>query len=250
MSWAPDRPGARSPRFLPGVIFALVAASLLLSAAAGADDAARGARRERMLEDQIEARGVVNPRVLAAMRAVPRHRFVPERYRDYAYADHPLQIGHGQTISQPYIVALMTELLDPQPSDRVLEVGTGSGYQAAVLSVLVAKVHSIEIVPELADQARRDLAANGYENVDVVTGDGYRGLPEHAPFDGIIVTAAPEKIPQPLVDQLALGARMVIPVGLGVQELGVLERTERGVTRRSVLPVRFVPMTGKAQEQP
>ena len=208
------------------------------------------ALRARMVSEQIAARGISNRRVLEAMRSVPRHLFVPESQRAHAYENRPLPIGLGQTISQPYIVAAMTDALAPKPGDRVLEVGTGSGYQAAVLSGLVQRVYTIEIVPQLAAGARRRLASLGYANVDVITGDGYRGLPLAAPFDGIIVTAAPEKIPQPLVDQLALGARMVIPVGLGVQELVVLERTERGVTRRSVLPVRFVPMTGKAQEQP
>jgi protein-L-isoaspartate(D-aspartate) O-methyltransferase len=200
-----------------------------------------------MVRTQIEARGVANPRVLEAMRTVPRHLFVPEAYRDEAYADHPLPIGRGQTISQPYIVAVMTELLDPQPTDRVLEVGTGSGYQAAVLSLLVDKVTTIEIVPELAERARRDLARLGYENVEVIRGDGYRGVPEQAPFDGIMVTAAPEKVPKPLTEQLKPGARLVIPVGGRYQELRVLHRTDEGIRTRTIFPVRFVPMTGEAQ---
>jgi len=207
------------------------------------------ARRASMVTTQIEARGVANPRVLDAMREVPRHLFVPESLRQEAYADHPLPIGRGQTISQPYIVAAMTELLDPQPEDRVLEVGTGSGYQAAVLSLLVERVYTIEIVPELAERARRQLERLGYENVVVISGDGYRGLSEQAPFDGIMVTAAPEKVPEPLIKQLVPGARLVIPVGGRYQELRVLQRTEEGIRTRTIFPVRFVPMTGEAQEQ-
>ena len=202
-----------------------------------------------MVDEQIAARGVKDPRVLEAMRETPRHLFVPESLRAYAYEDRPLPIGHRQTISQPYIVAFMTELLRPEPDDVVLEIGTGSGYQAAVLSSLVKTVVSIEILPELADQAKVQLAAAGRNNVQVITGDGYRGLPERAPFEGIIVTAAPPEVPAALVEQLAVGGRLVIPVGEGIQELLVIERTSSGVTRRSVLPVRFVPMTGEAQNQ-
>jgi len=209
------------------------------------------ALREEMVKHQIEARGVASPRVLEAMRRVPRHRFVPEAVRGSAYQDHPLSIGHRQTISQPYIVAVMTELLDPQPGDRVLEVGTGSGYQAAVLSGLVAKVYSIEIIPELAESARVALASGGYANVEVLTGDGYAGIPEQAPFDGIIVTAAPEKVPEPLIEQLAVGGRLVIPVGSWSQDLRVLERTEEGVRTTKLFPVRFVPLvrSGAAPER-
>ncbi len=199
--------------------------------------------REEMVTQQIEARGVANPRVLEAMRSVPRHRFVPEGVRESAYRDRPLPIGQRQTISQPYIVAVMTELLDPQPGDKVLEVGTGSGYQAAVLSGLVAKVYSIEIIPKLAEGARAALAAGGYRNVEVITGDGYAGLSKHAPFDGIVVTAAPEEVPGPLIEQLALGGRLVIPVGGWSQDLRVLERTEEGVRTTTLFPVRFVPLT-------
>ena len=202
-----------------------------------------------MVDEQIAARGVKDPRVLEAMRETPRHLFVPESLRAYAYEDRPLPIGHRQTISQPYIVAFMTELLRPEPDDVVLEIGTGSGYQAAVLSSLVKTVVSIEILPELADQAKVLLAAARRNNVEVITGDGYRGLPERAPFEGIIVTAAPPEVPAALVEQLAVGGRLVIPVGEGIQELLVIERTSSGVTRRSVLPVRFVPMTGEAQNQ-
>jgi protein-L-isoaspartate(D-aspartate) O-methyltransferase len=200
-----------------------------------------------MVEEQIAARGVADPRVLAAMRDTPRDLFVPESMRAHAYEDRPLPIGSRQTISQPYIVAFMTELLQPEPDDVVLEIGTGSGYQAAVLSPLVKTVVSIEILPELAERAKANLAAAGRTNVEVIVGDGYRGLPERAPFAGIIVTAAPPEVPRPLIEQLAVGGRLVIPVGEGIQELLVIERTPSGVTRRSVLPVRFVPMTGEAQ---
>lgn len=206
--------------------------------------------RVEMVRSQIEARGVSNPRVLEAMRTVPRHLFVPATMRAMAYADYPLPIGEGQTISQPYIVAAMTELLDPQPEDKVLEIGTGSGYQSAVLSGLVQHVYTIEIVPSLARRAEKTLAANGYGNVTVITGDGYRGLPDVAPFDGIIVTAAPDEVPQPLLEQLAIGARMVIPVGTSEQELEVIERTEKGFETKSVFPVNFVPMTGEAEKKP
>jgi protein-L-isoaspartate(D-aspartate) O-methyltransferase len=237
-----------------------LASACVLAAACLAHPSARGeadprALREReqerhaMVAGQIEARGVRNPRVLDAMRDVPRHVFVPKPYRDEAYRDRPLPIGSGQTISQPYIVAIMTELVDPQPGDRVLEVGTGSGYQAAVLSRLVARVFSIEIIPELAERARRTLAAHGYDNVVVITGDGYRGLPREAPFDGIVVTAAPEQIPAPLVEQLKVGGRMVIPVGTAEQWLQVLERTEEGVETRTLFQVRFVPMERKPRSE-
>jgi len=204
------------------------------------------AERDEMVSSQIATREVRDPRVLDAMRSVPRHRFVPFDERDRAYRDRPLPIGFGQTISQPYIVAVMTELLHPESTDRVLEIGTGSGYQAAVVSRLVAKVYTIEIVPELAERAARTLAELGYANVEVSSGDGYRGIPSEAPFDGILVTAAPDEIPQPLIDQLAVGARMVIPVGSSYQQLTVVERTDRGIRKHAVFPVRFVPMTGEA----
>jgi len=216
-----------------------------------APDANREARyaaeRAEMVRSQIAARDIRDPRVLEAMREVPRHRFVPLASRDHAYEDRPLPIGFGQTISQPYIVAAMTELLRPKATDRVLEIGTGSGYQAAVISRLVAKVYSIEIVPELAERAAQTLAALGYVNVEVKSGDGYRGIPEQAPFDGILVTAAPDEIPQPLIDQLAVGGRMVIPVGDLDQRLTVVEKSARGISKHTVFPVRFVPMTGEAE---
>ncbi len=209
-----------------------------------------GQLRQAMVDEQIEARGVKDPLVLAAMRKVARHRLVPEEVRDLSYGDHPLPIGLRQTISQPYIVALMTELLRLKGGEKVLEVGTGSGYQAAVLAEIAAKVFSIEILKPLADRARRDLAEMGCKNVTVISGDGYRGLPAEAPFDGIMVTAAAPHVPQPLVDQLKVGARLVIPVGEAYQELVVLTRTEQGVERESVIPVRFVPMTGEALRPP
>jgi len=205
--------------------------------------------RERMLEGQIEARGVRDPRVLAALRAIPRHEFVPPEQRIHAYEDRPLPIGEGQTISQPYIVAVMTELLELDGSETVLEVGTGSGYQAAVLGKLAREVYSIEIVPELALRAEADLKRLGYANVHVRHGDGYRGWPEHAPFDAIIVTAAPGHVPEPLVEQLALGGRMVLPVGDVFQDLVLVTRGEEGVRQERLLGVRFVPMTGEAERR-
>jgi len=215
--------------------------------AANADHHAQ-ARRE-MVANQIRARGVENPMVLAAMGRVPRHEFVPSGLHSLAYADRPLPIGHGQTISQPFIVAFMTEALRPAPVDKVLEIGTGSGYQAAVLAEIVAQVYSIEIVKPLGERAREDLARLGYANVHVRVGDGYEGWPENAPFDAIIVTCSPEQIPQPLVDQLRDGGRMIIPVGTqaGGQDLYLLEKRGGKVVKQSILPVRFVPMTGKAQ---
>lgn len=209
--------------------------------------------RHRMVDHQLTAPGrdISNPRVLDVMRAIPRHEFVPEESRDRAYADSALPIGHGQTISQPFIVAFMTQALDPRPGDRVLEIGTGSGYQAAVLSPLVHEVRTIEIVPELAARARATLDRLGYDNVHVKSGDGFSGWPEHAPFDAIIVTCAPEDIPQPLVDQLRDGGRLVIPVGPtgGNQNIHLIEKNGDTLTTRKILPVRFVPMTGKSQEE-
>ena len=201
------------------------------------------ALRERMVRQQIENRGVRNPAVLRAMREVPRHLFVPEALRKSAYDDHPLPIGHGQTISQPYIVAAMTELLDPKPADRVLEIGTGSGYQAAVLARLVRHVYTIEIVEALGREAKTRLESLGYRNVTVRIGDGYLGWPEEAPFDRIILTAAPPDVPQTLIDQLRPGWRLVAPVGTGWQELVVIDKDLRGnVRRRTEFPVMFVPM--------
>jgi protein-L-isoaspartate(D-aspartate) O-methyltransferase len=199
-----------------------------------------------MVEEQIRARDIRDERVLEAMRTVPRHLFVPESERARAYRDMPLPIGYGQTISQPYIVAFMTAALDLQPEHRVLEIGTGSGYQAAVLAALAGEVYSIEIVPELADSARRVLAQLGIRNVQVRTGNGYLGWPEHAPFDRVIVTAAPDDVPAALVAQLRVGGVMAIPVGPAHdQELRILRRTDEGLRTIDRLPVRFVPMTGK-----
>jgi protein-L-isoaspartate(D-aspartate) O-methyltransferase len=202
-------------------------------------------RRRQMVETQIRARGVKDARVLAAMEKVPRHRFMRASDIDYAYADSPVSIGLGQTISQPYIVAFMTEALRVKPTDKVLEIGTGSGYQAAVLGELAREVYTIEIVPELAEQSSKVLKELGYANVHVRSGDGYAGWPEHAPFDAVIVTAAPDHVPQPLVDQLKIDGRLVIPVGRGEQDLLVYTRTKDGLREEDRLPVRFVPLTRK-----
>lgn len=197
-----------------------------------------------MVEEQIRARGVRDERVLEAMRSVPRHRFVPEEHRDEAYGDFPLPIGFNQTISQPYIVAFMTEALRIGPGARVLEVGTGSGYQAAVLGRIAAQVYTIEIVSPLAARSAALLAELGCANVHVKDGDGYAGWPEHAPFDAVIVTAAPDHVPPPLIDQLAMGGRLVIPVGVIEQELRVLTKQPDGRLREEArMPVRFVPLT-------
>jgi protein-L-isoaspartate(D-aspartate) O-methyltransferase len=228
-------------RSMARLIAASFAASLLLFA--GQDPFTF--QRERMVREQIEARGIRNADVLRMMRATPRHLFVPENLREYAYSDRPLPIGLGQTISQPYIVALMTELLAAGKTDRVLEIGTGSGYQAAILAGTVKHVYTIEIVPELANSARERLMAMGSKNVTVRLGDGYEGWPEEAPFDRIILTAAPQEVPQKLIEQLTRGGRLVAPVGdsPATQELVVVEKTMGGeIRRRSVAPVMFVPM--------
>jgi protein-L-isoaspartate(D-aspartate) O-methyltransferase len=203
--------------------------------------------RARMVDDQLTGpgRSITDPRVRAAMRSIPRHEFVPSELRDQAYADGPLPIGHGQTISQPYVVAFMTEKLEPRPKDRVLEIGTGSGYQAAVLAALVAEVYSIEIIEPLGRRAAADLQRLGCTNVHVRIGDGYAGWPEQAPFDKIIVTCAPEAVPQPLLEQLKEGGRMIIPVGdQEGQTLIFLRKQSNSLEREAVMPVRFVPMTG------
>jgi protein-L-isoaspartate(D-aspartate) O-methyltransferase len=214
-------------------------------AGAGQTDRASVHRKE-MIDQQIRARGVRDPAVLEAMAKVPRERFVPNQFREAAYEDGPLPIGHNQTISQPYIVAYMTEALEVGAGDIVLEIGTGSAYQAAVLGEIVKDVYTIEIIPELAERAREILTDLGYTNVHVRAGDGYKGWPEHAPYNGIIVTAAPDHIPQPLIDQLAVGGRMVIPVGDANQEMVIVSKTERGIVEKRTIPVRFVPMTGEA----
>jgi len=196
-----------------------------------------------MVERQLRARGIGDERVLAALARVPRHLFMPEDVRAFAYDDRPLPIGLGQTISQPFIVAYMSEALALEPTHRVLEIGTGSGYQAAVLAELAAEVYSIEIVGALADRARAILLAQGYRNIEVRHGDGYAGWPERAPFDRIIVTAAPAAVPPALVEQLAVGGRLIAPVGVVDQVLTVVKKTAEGVTERRTLPVLFVPMT-------
>ena len=205
------------------------------------------ASRELMVVQQLQARGITDPRVLAAMRKVPRHELIPEENRGDAYGDHPVAIGEGQTISQPLIVAYMTECLELKGGERILEVGTGSGYQAAILGELAGEVYTIEIVPTLARRAKADLARLGYTNVFVREGDGYRGWPEKAPFDGIMVTAAPPTIPQPLLDQLKVGGKLIVPVGVDVQQLVRMTRTESGFREERLVPVRFVPMTGEVQ---
>jgi protein-L-isoaspartate(D-aspartate) O-methyltransferase len=206
--------------------------------------------RRQMVAEQLSGpgRNITNARVLRAMGKVPRHEFVAESLRSLAYQDCPLPIGNGQTISQPYIVAFMSEQLEPKPTDRVLEIGTGSGYQAAVLAELVAQVYTLEIIDDLAKRAAGDLKRLGYTNVQVRAGDGYKGWPEAAPFDAVIVTCAPEKVPQPLIEQLRDGGRMIIPVGpRWSQELLLLRKNGEKLERQAVLPVRFVPMTGQAQ---
>jgi len=207
------------------------------------------AQRQQMVQQQLVPRGISEQRVLNAMAKVPREEFVPLESRAASYEDGPLPIGYGQTISQPYIVAFMTEQLRPKPTDRVLEVGTGSGYQAAILADLVSEVYSIEIVEPLAKNAEATLQRLGYKNVHLKTGDGYNGWPESAPFDAIIVTCAPDKVPQPLVDQLKDGGRMVIPVGdKFAQQLYLLEKKNGQLKQSATLPVRFVPMTSEGRK--
>jgi protein-L-isoaspartate(D-aspartate) O-methyltransferase len=232
-----------------GTLLAVSAVCCAADGGGGASgDGSSETRRAQMVVTQIEARGVDQPCVLDAMRRVPRERFVPAPLENDAYRDGPLSIGRGQTISQPYIVALMTALIEPRKDMRVLEIGTGSGYQAAVLAECVADVFTIEIIPELGRQAAERLDGLSYTNVHPRIGDGYDGWPDEAPFDGIVVTAAPSQIPEPLLDQLAVGGRLVIPVGRGSQDLVVVTRTEQGLEQRVETPVRFVPMTGKAEQ--
>jgi protein-L-isoaspartate(D-aspartate) O-methyltransferase len=237
------------PLILAGLL--LIAMSLLSlvgpPSVLAADDGNWTEKREGMVQT-IRSYGLEDPAVLEAMRQVPRHEFVPAKHRDKAYQDTPLPIGHGQTISQPYIVAEMSRLLEPEAGDRVLEVGTGSGYQAAVLAELVDRVFTIEIIRPLAEEAEKRLARLEYDNVEVRRGDGYYGWPEHAPYDGIVVTAAAGEIPPPLVEQLKPGARMIIPVGpvFGAQSLMLVEKDAAGQVRtQSLMAVRFVPLTRK-----
>lgn len=202
------------------------------------------AKRQQMVNEQIIARGIDSPEVIKAMRKVPRHFFIPKAKRHSSYIDSPVPIGEGQTISQPFIVALMTQILEPAPDHRILEIGTGSGYQAAIMAELAAEVYTIEIIESLGKRAEKTLKILGYENIFVKIGDGYKGWPEKAPFDSIIVTCAPEKIPRPLVDQLTNGGRLVLPVGRrgGVQSLMIGIKKGERLETRDVLPVRFVPM--------
>ena len=219
------------------------------ASAEATEDAQLVMARKSMVEEHLRGRDITETKVLEVMGRLPRHRFVPENLQKLAYADRPLPIGHGQTISQPYIVALMTQAARPKPTSRALDIGTGSGYQAAVLAELCKEVYSIEILRPLAETAHKRLADMGYRNITVRTGDGYRGWPEKAPFDVIIVAAAPDHVPQPLVDQLASGGRLVIPVGQFYQELLVIEKQKDGTIRRqSIAPVRFVPMRGEAEK--
>jgi protein-L-isoaspartate(D-aspartate) O-methyltransferase len=203
-------------------------------------------KRWDMVERQLISRGIQNSKVIRAMIKIPRHKFVPENLKDSAYEDSPLPIGMEQTISQPYIVALMTELLNLKEADRVLEVGTGSGYQTAIIAEIGCEVYTVEILEPVAEKAKRVLQSLGYKNIHFKIGDGYRGWEEHAPFDAIIVTAAPEHMPQPLLDQLKVKGKMIIPVGALYQDLLLVRRTEKGVDMKTVTPVRFVPMTGEA----
>ncbi len=228
------------------VVFLFACGSNGIGSQPGGDD--RDAERRRMVDEQLRARDIRSAPVLEAMRKVPRHVFVPEPQRALAYSDSPLPIGHGQTISQPYIVAFMTQALDITSGDRVLEIGTGSGYQAAVLGALAKEVYTIEIVPQLAERARKTLSSLGYRNIHVRTGNGYLGWPEHAPYDRVMVTAAPDEVPPALLQQLKVGGLMAIPVGTGTQELRILRRTATGTETLSTLPVRFVPMTNKPKE--
>ena len=216
----------------------------------GDSEAAFARERAEMVRTQLASRDITNDRVLEAMGGVRRHRFVPAEHADDAYGDHPLPIGHEQTISQPYIVALMTQLADPKPGDRVLDIGTGSGYQAAVLAEIGADVASIEIVPELAEEAKARLAALNYKNAEVRSGDGYRGWPERAPFQAILLAAAAPEIPKPLIEQLAVGGKMVLPVGgdFGQELLVLTKQPDGSIRRETVAPVMFVPMTGEVRE--
>ena len=206
------------------------------------------AQQRRNLIEQLKSEGINSSTVLEAMLKVPRHKFVPSSQRHLSYQNRPLSIGHAQTISQPFIVGYMTEAASIAPGEKVLEIGTGSGYQAAVLAELAKQVYTIEIIPELAEGARTVLRELGYKNVEVRTGNGYEGWTEHAPFDAIVVTAAPDEVPKALVDQLALRGKMVIPVGTTFQEMVIITKDESGVVARRTIPVRFVPMIGKPKQ--
>jgi protein-L-isoaspartate(D-aspartate) O-methyltransferase len=242
--------GCRAALCLPFVAVLLCPIQPPSPAQAGTPGEDFAEARRAMVQTQLRGRDITDERVLEVMGKLPRHLFVPSDEKLRAYEDHPLPIGRGQTISQPYIVALMTQLARPAKGARALDIGTGSGYQAAVLSELVDRVYSVEILCPLADSARERLRSLGITNVEVRCGDGYRGWPEKAPFDVIIVAAAPDHVPKPLVEQLAPGGRMVLPVGRSAQELVVIDKARNGrVTQKSVLPVAFVPMTGEAQKK-
>lgn len=232
------------------MILVLLSSFLIVAGTVGPDDPEEVYKQRRldMVEEQIASRGVTTPEVLRAMRTVPRHKFVPEHLVDLAYSDTPLPIGMGQTISQPYIVAFMTELLRPEKGQKVLEIGTGSGYQAAVLAEMGVEVYTVEILEPLSLFARSVINGLGYSNVRFKTADGYLGWEECAPYDGIIVTAAAEAVPDPLKSQLREGGRMVIPVGDGLQELLLLKKSKDGFEEERVAPVMFVPMTGEAEK--
>jgi len=238
----------RRPRRLAAAFFALLLAAgndLGLSRPASADDLA--VQRKTMVEE-LRRRGITKPEVLAAMEQVPRHLFVPDEVRAQAYSDTPLSIGGGRSIYQPYVVALMASLLELKKGDKVLEVGTGSGYHAAVLARIAREVYSVEIVEPVAVQASKRLSVLGYHNVEVRVGDGYQGWPEEAPFDAIILSVAPPHIPQPLIDQLRVGGRMVVPVGGFFQDLQVITKAKDGIETRTIIPVRLSPMTGKVRD--
>jgi len=238
---------SRKPRFLIAlVVFGVVVWNC---SAQPDNDSTLAAARRHMIQTQLVPRNITDKWVLQAFEKVERHKFVSEDMQPYAYTDHPLPIGKDQTISQPYIVALMTQLLQLSKDDRVLEIGTGSGYQAAILAELAGEIFTIEIIDTLGRRAGNLLEELGYDNVSVRIGDGYQGWPEQAPFDAIIVTCAPAEIPQPLIDQLSEGGRMIIPVGTDWQELILVQNKEGELSRERVIPVRFVPMTGKSAEE-
>lgn len=230
-------------RLLAAVFAGLAAVSGLAFAADSFE-----AQRRAMVETQIRQRGITQPEVLAAMGQVPRHLFVPESLRAQAYDRRPLSLGQGRTIYEPYLVALMTSLLDLKRGEKVLEVGTGSGYHAAVLSRIAREVYSVEIVHTVANQAAKKLSVLGYHNIQIRVGDGYQGWPEQAPFDAILLSAAPPHIPKPLMDQLRVGGKMVVPVGNFFQDLLVITKTADGIEKRTIIPVRLSPMTGKVQD--
>lgn len=233
-------------KWKPALVWLAVLFVLAGDVPAGAEDL--WAAQRRAMVERLRQRGITQPEVLASMEKVPRHLFVPESLRSQAYADEVLSLGSGRTIYEPHVVALMTSLLDLQKGDKVLEVGTGSGYHAAVLARLAREVYSVEIVPPVASQARQRLQALGYHNIEIRVGDGYQGWAEKAPFDAILLAVAPPHIPKPLIDQLRVGGRMVVPVGGLLQDLLVITKTEDGLEKRTVIPVKLAPMTGKVRD--